>query len=83
MVQVASLLLIYLKPGEVYNVLVRMINDSITAFSTADTKALIRWHFTMDKQDYFKLLTMFVKSYLNTTMRKKRSLLKHLNKIGF
>ncbi len=37
----------------------------------------------MEKQEYFKLLTTFVKSYLNTTKRKKRSVLIHLNKIGF
>jgi hypothetical protein len=29
------------------------------------------------------LLSTFVKSYLNTTVRKKRSVLLHMNKIGF
>jgi hypothetical protein len=43
----------------------------------------MRWHFTFERNEYFKLLTTFIKSYLGTTVRKKRSILKHLNEIGF
>lgn len=43
----------------------------------------MRWHFTFEKNEYFKLLTTFIKSYLETTVMKKRSILKHLNEIGF
>lgn len=43
----------------------------------------MRWHFTFEKNEYFKTLTTFIKSYLSTTLRKKRSILKHLNEIGF
>jgi len=44
---------------------------------------LIRWHFTFEKGQYFKLLATFVRSYLKTTLRGKRSILLHMNKIGF
>ena len=83
MVNVASLLLIFLKPSEVYHVLVKMIDSSQEAFKSPESEALIRWHFTYEKGQYFKLLSTFVKSYLNTTVRKKRSVLLHMNKIGF
>jgi hypothetical protein len=48
-----------------------------------DTMNHIRWHLTLEKSQYFKLLSVFVKSYLKTTLRGKRSILVHLNKIGF
>ncbi len=83
MVQVASLLLLYLKPAEVYVILAELVSSSTNAFQSTEQKALIRWHFTLEKHEYFKLLTTFVKSYLNTTKRKKRSVLIHLNKVGF
>mmetsp|Transcript_18413 Transcript_18413/g.17532 ORF Transcript_18413/g.17532 Transcript_18413/m.17532 type:complete len:147 (+) Transcript_18413:468-908(+) len=83
MVQIASLLLLFMKPAEVFAILSELITSSNNAYQSQDQKALIRWHFTMEKQEYFKLLTTFVKSYLNTTKRKKRSILIHLNKIGF
>lgn len=60
-----------------------MINSSEEAFLDPVKKNLIRWHFTSNKEDYFKLLTTFIKSYLKTTVRGKRSILKHFNKIGF
>lgn len=60
-----------------------MINSSQEAFKSADGQALIRWHFTFEKGQYFRLLSTFIKSYLNTTVRKKRSVLLHMNKIGF
>ena len=83
MVQVASLLLIFLKPSEVFHVLSKLVESSQEAFKSEDQVALIRWHFTYEKGQYFKLLSTFVKSYLNTTVRKKRSVLLHMNKIGF
>ena len=45
--------------------------------------ALIRWHFTFDKGQYFKLIRTFVTSYMKTTVRGKRSVLLHLNSINF
>lgn len=83
MAQVASLLLIFLKPSEVYFVLSELVSSSQAAFQDPEQQALIRWHFTFEKNQYFKLLTTFVKSYLNTTRRKKRSILIHMKKIGF
>lgn len=72
-----------MKPSEVYHVLIEMINSSQEAFKSPDQQALIRWHFTFEKGQYFKLLSTFVKSYLKTTLRGKRSILIHMNKIGF
>ena len=83
MIQVASLLLIFLKPSEVYCVIFEMLKSSAAAFKDVEKKTLIRWHFTCDKKEYLSLLTNFVKSYLNTTFRKKRSLLRHFNSINF
>lgn len=60
-----------------------MVESSQEAFKSQDSVALIRWHFTYEKGQYFKLLSTFVKSYLNTTVRKKRSVLLHMNNIGF
>lgn len=75
--------MLYLKPAEVFVILSELVTSSSNAFQSTEAKALIRWHFTLEKQEYFKLLTTFVKSYLNTTKRKKRSVLIHLNKVGF
>lgn len=83
MIHVASLLMIFLKPAEVYSVLSQLVESSQEAFKSPDSVALIRWHLTYEKGQYFKLLSTFVKSYLNTTVRKKRSVLLHMNKIGF
>lgn len=83
MVQVASLLLIYLKPAEVYHVLAELVTTSQDMFKRVETQALLRWHFTFERAQYFKLLGTFVRSYMDTTMRKKRSLLLHFNKINF
>ena len=52
-------------------------------FKSQEQQARIRWHFTLEKQQYFKLLSTFIKSYLTTTLRGKRSVLLHMNKIGF
>jgi hypothetical protein len=44
---------------------------------------MIRWHFTFDKAQYLRLLSIFIKSYLKTTVRGKRSILRHMQKIDF
>src|SRR5215217_7189085 len=49
MVNVASLLLIFLKPSEVYHVLQKMVENSQEAFKSQESVALIRWHFTYEK----------------------------------
>lgn len=72
-----------MKPSEVYHVLQELVGQSEQMLKSPEQQALIRWHFTLDKQQYFKLLSTFVKSYLTTTIRGKRSVLLHMNKIGF
>jgi len=49
MVQVASLLLLFLRPAEVYHVLVELINSSQEILKSPDQVALIRWHLTFEK----------------------------------
>jgi hypothetical protein len=83
MVQVAHLLMTFMRPSEVYHVLIELFNSSNEAFKNESDKNLIRWHFTFEKHQYFKLLNTFIKSYIRTTVRGKRSLLKHMTKIGF
>lgn len=83
MISIASLLLIFMKPSEVYHVMMELVNSSQEMFKSPEQQALIRWHFTLEKQQYFKVLSTFVKSYLTTTLRGKRSVLLHMNKIGF
>ena len=48
-VPIASVLLIYMPPGEVYHVLIEMIKKSVEAFKTEEETNLIRWHFNMEK----------------------------------
>lgn len=83
MISVGHLLMVFMRPSEVYHVLVELVNSSSEAFKNETDKNLIRWHFTTDKHSYFKLCNTFVKSYIRTTVRGKRSLLKHMSKIGF
>jgi hypothetical protein len=75
--------MIFMRPSEVYHVLQELFTSSNEAFKNEGDKKLIRWHFTFEKHQYFKLLNTFVKSYIRTTVRGKRSLLKHMTKIGF
>jgi hypothetical protein len=50
-------------------------------FKKEEQQALLRWHFTFERGQYFRLLSTFVRSYMDTTVRKKRSVLLHFNKI--
>lgn len=83
MIPVCSMLLIYLKPAEVYHIMAELITSSSETLKSPEQSQLIRWHFTLEKSQYFKLLSTFVKSYMNTTIRGKRSILLHMNRIGF
>lgn len=83
MVSVASLLLLFMKPSEVYHILQHLTQSSQEALLNPDQRDHIRWHLTLEKSQYFKLLSVFIKSYLKTTLRGKRSVLIHMNKIGF
>lgn len=83
MVTVASLLLVFMKPSEVYHILQSLCQSSHDALMNPDQRDHIRWHLTLEKSQYFRLLSIFIKSYLKTTLRGKRSVLIHMNKIGF
>lgn len=49
MISVASLLLIFLKPSEVYHVMSELVHSSQEMFKQPEQQALIRWHFTTEK----------------------------------
>lgn len=83
MVSVASLLLLFMKPSEVYHILQHLLQTSQDAWFNPEQRDHIRWHLTLEKGHYFKLLNTFIKSYLKTTLRGKRSVLQHMGKIGF
>jgi|LauGreDrversion4_2_1035121.scaffolds.fasta_scaffold210906_1 hypothetical protein len=77
----ANLLLVFLKPAEVYYLLIKLCEKSDELFKSEDGIAELRWYFTFEKPGYLKTLSTFVKCYLNTTMRGKRSILQHLHNI--
>jgi hypothetical protein len=83
MANVASLLLVILKPAEVYYLLMKLCETSDSLFKSEEGISHLRWYFTYEKPGYLKTVSTFVKSYLNTTMRGKRSLLVHFQKIHF
>lgn len=83
MANVASLLLVILKPAEVYYLLLKMCETSDSLFKTEEGIGKLRWYFTYEKPGYLKTVSTFVKSYLNSTMRGKRSVLQHFKKIHF
>lgn len=83
LIHVGNLLMLYLKPCEVYHILIELINSSKANYQDKEAQSRIRWHFTFDKSEYFKLITTFIKSYLKTTLFKKRSTLRHMKKINF
>ncbi len=70
-------------PAETFYVVKTIVTSSLEAIRNEEDKMLMRWHLTCEKNEYFYLLTTFLKSYLNTTLRKKRSILKHLHSIDF
>lgn len=79
----ACLLLIFMRPSEVFYTLSKMAETSEEALKNPELMMYMRWHFTYDKNQYLKCLEAFVKSYLNTTIRGKRSVLLHLQTINF
>jgi hypothetical protein len=79
----ACLLLVFMRPSEVFYTLSKMTEISEEALKSPDIMMHMRWYFTFDKNQYLKCLEAFVKSYLNTTMRGKRSVLLHLQTINF
>lgn len=82
MVHVASLLLIFMKPCEVFDILSSLITSSQKLFSNKEEQKELRWHLTFNQTDYFALLSAFAKSYIST-VRGQRSLLKYMNEINF
>jgi len=78
---VASLLLVFLKPGEALQVLRKLVD--ITSKWLKNFKSKFNWHFTYSENRYYELISDFTISYMSTTVKKDRSLLKHFEKINF
>jgi len=43
----------------------------------------MNWYFSLDETSYYKIVSTFISNYINTTVMKERSLLKHFLKIGY
>ncbi|EAR99604.3 rab-GTPase-TBC domain protein (macronuclear) [Tetrahymena thermophila SB210] len=87
-VQIAALLLVFLKEEEAYAVLKLMIEDSTKLLSeskqnsSAEEERSLRWHFLMKKADF----TRFAKSFFDTVSSKSKTfkqILQHFKDIGF
>ena len=77
-----QLLLIFLKPAEVYAVVecMRLRTQEISNLKKMDE---LRWHFTITQETYNKILASYIDTYLSTTFGKKRSVINHCMSIGF
>ncbi len=75
LVSAANVLLVFLKPGEVYFVLDHLIKKSDELQKNKTDLSKIKWHFTTEKTHYSKMLSTFITSYMETTYYKKRSIL--------
>ena len=76
-----SILLIFLKPCEVYTIIDKLNQTSKTKVSSGQEDGL-RWHLTLSQEAYNKSIITYVDSYLRTTYRKKRSIIKHCREIS-
>jgi len=59
------------------------MEHSATLIGDPKSKKMMRWYFSFTKADYFQTLSTFIKSYIDTTKFKKRSILIHLQAIGY
>jgi hypothetical protein len=83
LVHIAGLLLLYLKPSEVYMVCEEMINSSREIFKQKKQDTL-RWHITLDHPSYTKTICTFMQAYVgSTTLRRRTSLVNHCGKVQF
>ena len=80
---VCGLLLLYMAPGEVYCIIVELLQSSKEKMESEEIKQMIRWHVPLNSEDKIRLHQAFGTSYLMTTLRKKRSLATHMSHIGF
>lgn len=83
LVQVAALLLIYLRPSEAFYVVNELIKRSWSTFKERKQDDL-RWFVAPDRSSYNKLLTTFVNINMNASGKlRRRRMIKHLGTIGF
>ena len=83
LINTIAILLIYLPVAETFWVVQKMMAHSATLIGDPKTKKLMRWYFSFTKTDYFHTLSAFIMSYIDTTKFKKRSILIHLQSIGY
>ena len=82
LVHVASLLMLFLRPAEVFVVLEKIVEQSKNSFK-AKAQDKLDWYITLDMQSYTQNLCTFVQAYIQTNWRKKRSILVHCQDIRF
>ena len=83
LINTIAILLIYLPVEETFCVVQEMIETSAKLLGNPKTKKLMRWYFSFTKTDYYHTLSAFIMSYIGTTKFKKRSILIHLQSIGY
>ena len=72
-----------MSPAETYCVLWDLIRSSRELLSSEEMKNMIRWHLPLGEEDCTRMHQAFGYSYLMTTLRKKRSVADHMNRINF
>ncbi|EGR28633.1 tld family protein, putative [Ichthyophthirius multifiliis] len=86
-IQIAALLLIFIKEEEVYCVLKYMVEDSIKLLTQnnqqdQDIQRSLRWHFLMNKNDFVK----FQNSFFDTLVEKSATfneIMNHFKEVNF
>jgi len=66
----------------VYVICDKLVRKTQEAFRDG-TENNLRWYITLDRTAYMKTLSTYMKIYLNTTLRGKRSIITHFNAIEF
>lgn len=72
---IGCLLLIYLKPSEVYEIFTKLIENTNKIKKNAVQKNRLRWHIPKDEFDLGQLISAFLGNYVKQPANKK--LLKH------
>lgn len=83
LINAVAFLLIYLPVDETYCVAKRMMESSLKLCLDPTTKKHMRWHFSFTKAGHFHMLNSFIRSYIDTTRFKTRSILVKLHSIRY
>lgn len=77
---IGILLLIYLKPSEVYQIFLKLVDNTGRIKNNAQEKNRLRWHIPKDEFDQGQLISAFIDTWRKGSTNKK--LLKHFFDTG-